>query len=141
MRSSKDFYMTIVGSALEDNKVIKCKSRDTEDAIYHQQIEILSSPGILCTIHFSAELFSTAQAQPSSSPQQFWARKHAYIGMPEEETGTGAGGQGKNELDGEGGGGGVPQLGGGNRRRLLRCSWRCRCFIWKAIFFAVYLFL
>jgi len=73
--------MTIVGSALEDNKVIKCKSRGTEDAIYHQQIEILSSPGILWTIHFSAELFSRAQAQPSSSPQQFWARKHAYIGI------------------------------------------------------------
>jgi hypothetical protein len=62
MRSSKDFYMTIVGSALEDSKV-KCKSRGTEDAIYHQQIEILSSPGISWTIHFSAELFSTAQAQ------------------------------------------------------------------------------
>jgi len=88
--------MTIVGSALEDNKVIKCKSRDTEDAIYHQQIEILSSPGILWTIHFSAELFSTAQAQAQpSSPPQFWARKHAYIGMPEEETGTGAGGHGE----------------------------------------------
>jgi len=63
---------------------------------YHQQTEILSSPGILWTIHFSAELFSTAQAQAQpSSPPQFWARKHAYIGMPEEETGTGAGGHGE----------------------------------------------
>jgi hypothetical protein len=42
---------------------VKCRSGGTEDAIYHQQIEILSSPGISWTIHFSAELFSTAQAQ------------------------------------------------------------------------------
>jgi hypothetical protein len=40
---------------------------------------------------------------------------------------------GKNELEGESGGGGVPQLSGGNRLRLLRCSWRCMCWIFYGL--------
>ena len=39
---------------------------------------------------------------------------------------------GKKGLGGGSGGGGVPQLGWWRRRRLLRCSWRGRCFNFEA---------
>lgn len=101
-----------------------------------------SPPPPLLPLSREPDQIRAAVASDGSSPFPTAARGHRHhhrVGWGRKKRpGLASEGVGKNELEGESGGGGVPQLSGGNRRRLLRCSWRRMCFISKAFFFAVW---